>query len=145
MVDGYIVLAVVFVLLVLALVGLFSVLPSIGFRRYDKNSRVTLKPSDIIRNLANESDPPVKDSTYREPYESGEKARGQFGSFVNIQYYVVILLFILFDVDMVLLLAWAFDFYSLGVYPFIETIIFLLMPIFAVYYAFKEGYMRWLS
>ncbi len=62
---------------------------------------------------------------------------------MTIQYIPVILLFILFDVDMVLLFPWAYRFKSLGIVPFVETIIFLVMPLFVVYYAFKEGYMRW--
>ncbi len=143
--DGYIVLAVVLILLVLGVIGLFSILPSIQSARYAPGRKPSFRPSDIISGMANESSPPVKDTAYLEPYESGEKARGEFGTFVNLQYYVVILLFVLFDVDMVLLLAWAYDFYSLGLYPFIETLIFLAMPMFAVFYAFKEGYMRWIK
>jgi len=46
---------------------------------------------------------------------------------------------------MLLLLPWAFDFYALGVIPFMETIVFLAMPLFAVFYAYKKGYMRWMK
>ena len=88
---------------------------------------------------------PVKSTKYLEPYESGEVSRGEIGKFVHVQYYVIILLFVLFDVDMALLFPWAFDFKALGILPFINTLIFLAMPLFVVYYAFKEGHMRWMK
>ena len=87
----------------------------------------------------------MKGSDYTKPYESGEVARGSYKSFVRVQYYVIVLLFILFDVDMALLLPWAFDFKSLGPYAFAETIIFILMPMTVVFYAFRKGYMRWIK
>ncbi len=144
MLEGYLPIAIILILLILVMFVTFSLLPSLSEGRYKKKTGVSLKPSDVLETLGNSSSPKVKDSTYMEPYESGEVSRGSFGSFVNIQYYVVILLFVLFDVDMVLLFPWAFNFYNLGFYPFIETIIFLFMPLFAVFYAFKEGYMRWI-
>lgn len=145
MLSGYIPLAIVLILLLVALALVFAILPTIGARRYDPNGRFSMKFKDILRNLTNSASPPVKDKRYLQPYESGEVSRGEFGSYINIQYYVIILLFIIFDVDMILLFPWAFNFYNLGFPAFLETIIFLLMPIFAVYYAFKEGYMRWLK
>ncbi len=144
MLEGYLPIAIILILLILAMTMAFAVLPSLSEGRYKKPG-ISLKPSDILKNLGNSMSPKVEDSTYMEPYETGEVSRGDFGKFVNIQYYVVVLLFVLFDVDMVLLFPWAFNFYQLKVYAFIETIIFLLMPLFAVYYAFKEGYMRWIK
>jgi NADH:ubiquinone oxidoreductase subunit 3 (subunit A) len=144
MLEGYLPIAIILILLILAMVLIFSIIPSLSEGRYKKPG-ISLKPSDIIKNLGNSMSPKVQDSRYMEPYETGEVSVGDFGKYVNIQYFVVVLLFVLFDVDMVLLFPWAFDFYHLGVYPFVETIIFLLMPLFAVYYAFKEGHMRWVK
>lgn len=145
MLTGYLPIAIILVLLILVMPLVFSILPSISEGRYKKKTGVSLKISDVISNMANAASPNVRDQRYLEPYESGEVAKGKFGSFVNIQYYVVVLLFVLFDVDMVLLFPWAFNFYNLGLYPFVETIIFMLMPLFAVFYAFKEGHMRWIK
>ncbi len=141
---GYLPLAIALILLMIALAGVFALLPSLGARRYDHDSKPTLKIKDIIRNMADSVNPPVRDRSYTEPYESGEVAKGEFGFHLNVQYYVVILLFVVFDIDMILLFPWAFNFYNLGLSAFLETILFLLMPLFIVYYAFKEGYMRWL-
>lgn len=145
MLYGYIPLLITLVLLVVGLLGAFSILPSIGASRQKPKKKISFKIKDVIENLANEGSPSVSDSSYLQPYESGEVARGEIGKFVKVQYYVVLLLFIIFDVDMVLLLPWAFHFKSLGIVPFIETLVFISMPLFAVYYAFKEGYMRWMK
>lgn len=145
MLDGYIPLLIVLVLVMLGLIGIYLVLPTIGANRFKKTQKISLKPDVIIENAAFELGPPVKEGHYLEPYESGEVAKGDFRAHINVQYYVVILLFIVFDVDMVLLFPWAFDFMKLGIIPFLETIAFLLMPLFIVAYAFKEGYMRWLK
>ncbi|MCL4335154.1 MAG: NADH-quinone oxidoreductase subunit A [Candidatus Thermoplasmatota archaeon] len=144
MFGGYIPLVIILILLMLALGGGLAAMPSIAASRIRKNNRISLKPSDIIKNLTDSQYPEVKDNSYLEPYESGEVSKGSFGSYVNIQYYAIILLFVLFDIDMLLLFPWAFNFYHLGFMAFMDTIVFLLMPLFAVYYAFKEGYMRWL-
>ena len=103
MLDGYIPLLITLVLIILGLVATFSVLPSIAQNRYNKDKKISLRPDDIISNLVKERSPPVKDGSYLETYESGEISKGDIGKFVNVQYYVIILLFILFDVDMVLL------------------------------------------
>ena len=143
MLDGYIPLLITLVLMVLGMIGLFMLLPTLGESRYRPNKKFSMKPDDIVQNLVLERSPPAKDGSYLEPYETGEVARGEIGKFVTVQYYVIMLLFILFDVDMVLLFPWAFDFKALGIVPFLETILFLAMPLFVVYYAFREGYMRW--
>ncbi len=142
---GYIPAIITLILLVLAMYLVFTILPALSQARTkaDRN-KIYLKPSDVIRELAKESSP-VKGSNYTEPYESGEVARGSYNNFVRVQYYVIVLLFILFDVDMALLLPWAFDFKALGFYDFMETIIFILMPLTAVLYAFRKGYMRWIK
>ncbi len=144
MLDGYIALLTTLVLLVLSLYALFTILPSISSRRYDSSKKISFKIEDVLRNVANENRPPVKDTRYLEAYESGEVARGEIGKYASVQYYIVILLFALFDIDMALLLPWAFDFKYLGLLPFLETLLFLSMPMFAVYYAMREGYLRWL-
>ncbi|MCL4322836.1 MAG: NADH-quinone oxidoreductase subunit A [Candidatus Thermoplasmatota archaeon] len=142
---GYIPALITLVLLAMAMYLVFTILPSLDkARTKGKSARISFNPSNIISNLSKESSP-VKGSAYTKPYESGEVARGSYHAFVRVQYYVIILLFILFDVDMALLLPWAFDFKSLGVYAFIETIIFISMPMSVVYYAFRKGYMRWIK
>ncbi|MGC8608352.1 MAG: NADH-quinone oxidoreductase subunit A [Thermoplasmata archaeon] len=144
MLDGYIPLLIVIVILPLALIFGFKVLPALGANRYGDND-LSLSVDNILRKAANEATPPVSDQRYLEPFEGGEVAREIWGKPSINQYYIVVLLFVVFDVDMLLLFPWAFDFKSLGLMPFIETLVFLAMPLFAIFYAFKLGYMRWLK
>jgi NADH-quinone oxidoreductase subunit A len=143
MILGYASLGITIIILVLALYLVFKILPTIGAGRYKKGG-IKLNMKEISKNLSLENNPPAKDDSYLKPYESGEVATEYAEGHITVQYYVIIFLFILFDVDMLLLLPWAFDFYALGVVPFIETIVFLAMPLFAVFYAYKKGYMRWM-
>lgn len=145
MLYGYIPLLIVLILLIIAMGGAFAILPSLSQNRFGKDGHISFKVKDILSKMVDVNNPPVKDTAYLETYESGEVSHGEIGKFVSIQYYIIVLLFVLFDVDMVLLLPWAFDFKTLGLSSFIETLVFLAMPLFAVFYAFKEGYMEWLK
>jgi len=144
MLDGYIPLLIIIVVIPLALIFGFKILPALGANRYGDNT-VKLDTETILKKAAYEDAPPGVDQKYLEPYESGEVAREIWGKPSINQYYVVVLLFVVFDVDMLLLFPWAVDFKQLGLIKFIETLIFLAMPLFGVYYAFKHGYMRWLK
>jgi NADH-quinone oxidoreductase subunit A len=143
MILGYVSLMITIILLILALYLLFKILPTVSSNR-NKTGGIKFSRKNISRNIAIENNPPGDDS-YREPYESGEVAKEYEEGHITVQYYVIIFLFILFDIDMLLLFPWAFDFYALGVFPFIETLVFLAMPLFAVFYAYKKGYMRWMK
>ena len=98
MLDGYIPLLIVLVLLIAGMIGLFSVLPSLSEGRYKRTKGVSLKVDDIVSSMVREKGPEVKDGAYLETYESGEVARGDIGKFVTVQYFVIILLFVVFDI-----------------------------------------------
>jgi NADH:ubiquinone oxidoreductase subunit 3 (subunit A) len=91
MLEGYLPIAIILILLILAMVLIFSIIPSLSEGRYKKPG-ISLKPSDIIKNLGNSMSPKVQDSRYMEPYETGEVSVGDFGKYVNIQYFVVVLI-----------------------------------------------------
>ena len=95
---GYIPLFITFILMAIGMFLIFTLLPTLSESRANRGKKLSFKPSDIIKNLSRESSP-VSDSSYTETYESGEVSRGSYNSFVRVQYYFVILLFILFDVD----------------------------------------------
>ncbi|WMT53461.1 NADH-quinone oxidoreductase subunit A [Ferroplasma acidiphilum] len=144
MILGYASIVITIIILVLALYLLFKVLPTIGGNRYKKGG-IKFNRKEIARNISLEDNPPAEDDSYLQPYESGEVAVEYAEGHITVQYYVIIFLFILFDIDMLLLFPWAFDFYALGIIPFVETLIFMAMPLFVVFYAYKKGYMRWMK
>ena len=144
MMLGYASIVITIIIMVLALYLLFKILPTVGANRYKKGG-IKFSRKEISKNISLQDHPPASDDSYLQPYESGEVAVEYEEGHITVQYYVIIFLFILFDIDMLLLFPWAFDFYVLGALPFFETIVFLAMPLFAVFYAYKKGYMRWMK
>ena len=82
---------------------------------------------------------PEKSSTY----ECGEEPVG--GSWVqfNIRFYVVALVFIIFDVEIVFLYPWAVVFKELGWFAFVEMMIFVAILLVGLAYAWKKGALDW--
>lgn len=78
-----------------------------------------------------------------DPYECGMPPKGDtLGSF-SIKYYLAGALFILFDVEIIFLFAWAVIFKDLGVLAFIEIIAFLLVILAGYLYILKKGALEW--
>lgn len=80
-----------------------------------------------------------------EPYECGvpspvaEGARGRF----SVRFYLVAILFILFDVETVFLIPWAAEFETLGVGAFIEVLVFIAILVAGFAYIWKRGALEW--
>ena len=79
-----------------------------------------------------------------QPYECGvapivEGARGRF----SVRFYLVAILFILFDVETVFLIPWAVTYKMLGLAAFIEVVVFLGILVLAYVYVWKRGALQW--
>jgi NADH-quinone oxidoreductase subunit A len=79
-----------------------------------------------------------------QPYECGvapivEGARGRF----SVRFYLVAILFILFDVETVFLIPWAVTYKMLGLAAFIEVAVFLGILVLAYVYVWKRGALQW--
>lgn len=79
-----------------------------------------------------------------EPYECGvppfvEGARGRF----SVRFYLMAILFILFDVETVFLLPWAAEYKHLGLAVTLEVIFFLGLLILGYVYVWKRGALEW--
>lgn len=69
---------------------------------------------------------PAKRSALKDsPYECGEEVEGSAWVQFNIRFYVIALIFIIFEVEVVLLFPWAVVFKDLGLIAFVEMVIFL--------------------
>jgi len=77
------------------------------------------------------------------PYECGfeafEDARMKF----DVRYYLIAILFIIFDLEIAFLLPWAVVFKNLGAVGFIEMIVFLLLLLLGFVYCWKKGALEW--
>ncbi len=78
-------------------------------------------------------------------YECGEEAEGSAWVQFNIRYYVIALVFIIFDVEVLFLFPWAVVYKSLGWLAFIEMAIFLIILIFGLIYVWKKGDLDWVK
>ncbi|MEN4041424.1 MAG: NADH-quinone oxidoreductase subunit A [Anaerolineaceae bacterium] len=78
-----------------------------------------------------------------QPYESGMKPYGPGSRRVSVRYYLIAVLFILFDIEVVFVLPWAVVFRDLGVSGLISMIVFLVVLEAAFLYAWKKGALEW--
>jgi NADH-quinone oxidoreductase subunit A len=77
-------------------------------------------------------------------YECGPEVTKQPNS-ISIQFYLIALLFILFDVEIIFMFPWAIDFKLLGWFGFTEMILFILLLTIGFVYAWKKGALEWHS
>lgn len=77
-------------------------------------------------------------------YECGVEVTKQPNK-ISTQFYLVALLFILFDVEIIFMFPWAINFKALGWFGFIEMLMFLLILAIGFLYAWKKGALEWHS
>jgi NADH-quinone oxidoreductase subunit A len=82
---------------------------------------------------------PIKNSTY----ECGEEPIGIPWIKFNNRFYVIALVFLLFDVEVVFLLPWAVVFKQLGWFAFIEMIVFVAILTAGLAYVWAKGDLDW--
>lgn len=81
----------------------------------------------------------IKNSTY----ECGEIPIGEPWIRFNVRFYVVALVFLLFDVEVVFLLPWAMVYKQLGWFAFIEMIVFVVILLAGFAYVWAKGDLDW--
>ena len=77
------------------------------------------------------------------PYESGMIPIGEGTRRMPIRFYLIAVLFILFDIEVVFFLPWAIVFRQLGLFGLIEMFIFILILLVGYVYAWKKGALEW--
>jgi len=76
-------------------------------------------------------------------YECGEEPTGSAWIQFNIRFYVIALIFIVFDVEAVFLLPWATVFRDLGVLAYVEGLVFIGVLVVALAYVWRKGDLAW--
>jgi NADH-quinone oxidoreductase subunit A len=77
------------------------------------------------------------------PYESGMNPIGPGNRRMPVRYYLVAVLFILFDIEVVFFIPWAISFRQLGLFGLIEMVIFIVILLVGYIYAWKKGALEW--
>jgi NADH-quinone oxidoreductase subunit A len=77
------------------------------------------------------------------PYECGIDPIGSARGRYTVRYYLVAILFVVFDVETIFLFPWAVKFKALGVFGLIEMLIFLAILIVGYIWIWKKGALEW--
>jgi NADH-quinone oxidoreductase subunit A len=77
-------------------------------------------------------------------YECGEEPIGSPWVRFNIRFYVIALVFVIFDVEVVFLFPWAVVFRQMGMLAFIEMFIFLVILAIGFVYIWARGDLQWI-
>jgi NADH-quinone oxidoreductase subunit A len=84
-----------------------------------------------------------EDAVKAEPYECGIKpATEAYDTRFSVRYYLIAVLFVVFDVETVFLYPWAVMFRKLAVFGFIEMVVFLAILVVGYVYAWRRGALR---
>jgi NADH-quinone oxidoreductase subunit A len=83
----------------------------------------------------------VKDS----PYESGIAPTGTARERFSVKFYLVAIVFILFDIEAVFLYPWAVVYRELKLFGFFEMLIFVVLILSGFFYIWKKGALDWSS
>ena len=87
---------------------------------------------------------PKKESAVKSmPYESGMTPYGEGTRRMPVRFYLIAVLFILFDIEVVFFLPWAVTFRQLGLFGLIEMVIFIAILLVGYFYAWKKGALEW--
>ena len=78
------------------------------------------------------------------PYESGiEPTRLPKGQHFHVTFYVIAMLFIIFDIEAIFLFPWAVAFRQLGLFGLVEMIVFIGLVFVAYVYVWQKGGLEW--
>lgn len=81
----------------------------------------------------------IKLDTFECGIESKDNARVPF----SIKYFVIAILFVLFDVEIIFMYPWAVNFLEMGMEGFIKMLIFLGLLLIGFFYVLKKGALKW--
>lgn len=78
-----------------------------------------------------------------EPFESGNPPRGDARILFSVKFYLVAMLFLIFDLEVVFLYPWAIYFRQLGLFGLVQMGIFLAILLVGYIYVWKKGALEW--
>jgi NADH-quinone oxidoreductase subunit A len=87
--------------------------------------------------------PKRKTQTKLDAFECGIEVKGNARIPFSIKYFLVAILFVLFDVEVIFMYPWAVLFKELGIPGFIEMVVFISFLLFGFFYIIKRGALKW--
>ena len=77
------------------------------------------------------------------PFECGVEPREIVKGRFSVKFFIVALLFVLFDIELIFLFSWAVIYQELGLFGFMEMLVFLLVVLSGLFYSVKSGVLQW--
>ena len=87
--------------------------------------------------------PKRKSKIKNETFECGIEVHGNARTPFSVKYFLVAILFVLFDVEVIFMYPWAVNFKSLGTTGMIEMLIFMALLLTGFFYIIKKGALKW--
>lgn len=85
----------------------------------------------------------VRNAAKDTPYESGMIPVGSARERFSVKFYLVAMVFILFDIEAIFLYPWAVVYRELRMFAFVEMLIFILLVLAGFFYIWKKGVLDW--
>ena len=98
-----------------------------------------LLPILLARFVAPKKPNPIKSASY----ECGVESKGDSWVQFKVQYYVYALIFVIFDIEVIFIYPWAVAYRQMGLFAFVEMLIFLAILGFGLVYAWKKNVLVW--
>jgi NADH-quinone oxidoreductase subunit A len=87
--------------------------------------------------------PKRKSELKESSFECGVESQGNARTPFSIKYFLVAILFVLFDVEVIFMYPWAVNFRELGLFGLVEMFTFMGMMIVGLIYIVKRGALKW--
>ena len=97
---------------------------------------VTIIAAKLIR-------PSAPSTTKLEAYECGIKAASDSRGRYTVRFYIIAILFVIFDVETIFLFPWAIRYKTLGWFGVVEMLVFLAILIVGYLWAYLKGALEW--
>ena len=78
-----------------------------------------------------------------DPFECGIPTVGDARAPISVKYFLIAILFVLFDVEVIFLYPWAVNFLKLGTAGFIQMVLFMGLLLAGFYYVIRKGVLKW--
>jgi NADH-quinone oxidoreductase subunit A len=85
----------------------------------------------------------VRDPVKFMPYESGMRPIGNARERFSVKFYLVAMVFILFDIEAIFLYPWAVVYRELKLFAFFEMLLFIVLVLCGFFYIWKKGVLDW--
>lgn len=85
----------------------------------------------------------VKNKVKDTPYECGITPLGNAKERFSVKFYLVAMLFILFDIEAIFLYPWAVVYRELKMFAFVEMLLFIVLVLAGFFYIWKKGVLDW--